>query len=228
MPIIWRSDCKILARSYAQRPMKLPFLTFARDVEAIEKAIDEFYKTVEKISKSPKPKQEKKYHELLKKFPDFILGDTYDQFFYERNFVLPSDISKNYEPDFIRRHKFYKFNNSANVLEIKLPNERYLSKRKFHPTLSSGFVKSISQVWDYQDYFNDNKNSSIITNQLGYFPKMTHSLLLGRAGERDAHLELLEKRLQRLKLDNITLITYDDLIRQREKLLKYRQLYLVY
>ncbi len=227
MPILWRSDCEVLTRKYSQRPLKLPFLTFRRDIEATEMALDEFYKTVEKISKSSKPKQEKKYHELLKRFPEFILGNTYDQYFYENNFTLPSDNSKNYEPDFIRRHKFYKFNKSANLLEIKLPNERYLTKREFHPTFSSGFVKSISQVWDYQEYFEDESNKNNIVKNLGYFPRMTHSLLLGRTSERDLHLEILEKRLRRLDLHDITLITYDDLIKQRAKLLNYRQLYLV-
>ncbi|RYE14582.1 MAG: hypothetical protein EOP45_19450 [Sphingobacteriaceae bacterium] len=55
--IMWNSRCEVLAQGYANRPVRLPFLVFQRDFNAIEAAIDNFYKTVERISKSSKFKR---------------------------------------------------------------------------------------------------------------------------------------------------------------------------
>lgn len=226
-PIIWDSRCEVLAQGYANRPVRLPFLVFQRDFNTIEAAIDNFYKTVERISKSPRYKQEKQYHQLLIKNPDFVLGETYDKFYYENNFRLLGE-RKNYEPDFIRRDKFFGFNNIANVLEIKLPNDKFTSGKEFHPNLSARLFHELAQVKDYQRYFLDIKNSDTIKKQLGYVPNMTHSLLLGRSSERDIHLELIETRLRDFGSSDIALVTYDELIKQREELLTRSKLYYMY
>ena len=155
LPIIWNYKCEVLARGYASYPRRMPFLVFQRDIERTEAAIEDFNKTIQRISQSLKPKQEKQYHALLKKYPEFIRGELYDEIFYEKNFLLRSGSLENFEPDFIRRHTFYKFNKIANVLEIKLPNDKFISGSKFHPTLSSRLVRNLTQVKDYQNYFGD-------------------------------------------------------------------------
>jgi hypothetical protein len=226
-PIVWDSRCEVLAQGYASSPRRLPFLVFQRDFDAVEAAIDNFYKTVERISRSPKFKQEKEYHQLLINNPDFVLGETYDKFYYERNFKLIGQ-RKNYEPDFIRRDKFFGFNNSANLLEIKLPNDKFTAGKDFHPNLSARLFHELAQVKDYQRYFLDMNNHNTIKKQLGYVPEMTHSLLLGRSSERDIHLELIETRLRDFGSSDIALITYDELIKQREELLIRSKLYYIY
>lgn len=224
----WNDKCKILTLNYARRPFRLPFIIFQKDIDQAEQEIDVFLKTVNRISNSSRPKQEKLYHQLLMKYPQFMLGQSFDKYFYEHNFVLHQNTKDNYEPDFIRRHKFYKFNNQANLLEIKLPKEEFIVRENFHPKLSATIIGHLTQVKDYQEYFLEPNNRSTIVSELNYLPIMSHSLLLGRNTERDDHLEMLEKRMRQFGSSDIALITYDDLIQKRNLLLQQRQLFRIY
>lgn len=84
----WREKCVVLTRDYSLKPFKLPFLIFQKDIDEVELRIDYFIKTVNDISKSKKPRQEKKYHELLRTHDEFLLGEAFDKPFYEKNFLL--------------------------------------------------------------------------------------------------------------------------------------------
>lgn len=143
----------------------------------------------------------------------------------KRIFYYIKTKKENYEPDFIRRHKFYEFNNEANLLEIKLPKEKFIVRKNFHAYPSTTLMGHLSQVKDYKRYFLDSKNKNTIIAQLDFLPKMSHSLLLGRSSERDYHLEDLEKRMRDFNFADIALITYDDLIKKRIDLLEQRQMF---
>ena len=227
VPLFWKYGCKILTKDYVKRPARLPFLTFQRDIDRAEKAIEDFYNQIERISRSSKPSQEKRYHDTLSKHPEFLTGDVYDKdtLMHEQNFILPSNDIKGYEqPDFMMVHKFHKFNKISNLVEVKLPQEKFIVKKRVQP-ISGNLRDSFTQVLDYKDYFNNPENDEEIVKVFGFKPIVRHSLLFGRSSERDIHLEVIHKRIRQFQLNDIDLITYDDLITRREKLLKYQKLY---
>lgn len=226
MPLFWNFACKILSRDYVKYPIRLPFLTFQRDIEEAEKAINNFYNQIEKISRSSKSRQERKYHATLQQHPEFLTGDVYDssRLMHEQNFIKNDNLNKAFEqPDFVMVHKFHKFNKISNIVEVKLPQEKFITSKR--NAFSSVLMNSFTQVSDYGEYFDDSRNSDEISSILGFKPIVKKSLLFGRSSERDIHMEVLDKRIRRFNLTDIELITYDDLITRREQLLNCQMLY---
>ena len=107
------------------------------------------------------------------------------------------------------------------ILEIKLPNEEFITKTKFHPRPYSSFLSHLFQISDYKDYLENSDYSSITKNIFGVTAKdFEYQLLIGR----DKHLEeaenILKHRMGQMHMDYIKLVTYDQLMEYQVKFLE--------
>jgi hypothetical protein len=157
------------------------------------------------------------------------LGSAFKNIIREPRFPLQKPIGKRYEPDFILQPHFYDYKKSAEVLEIKLPTDAFLQKKEFHTNLRGSFFNHLRQVKNYQRYLRTENNKPSILNALNFQPdSFSYSILAGRAQERDYNIDVLKECFEDFNLNSINLITYDDLLARRAKMITGQKLYKTY
>ena len=226
---VWTPYCNVLTHEYMRSPFRLPFLVFKGDLERIEQKIDQFSNMIQTISKSKNPRQEKKYQDFLIKNDKFLKGNAFESVIREPKFPIPNTKDKTYEPDFFLKPYFFEYSKHAEIMEVKLPTDKFLQRKDFHTNLRSSFLNNIKQVKNYQRYLKNKTNNHLILNTINIQPEsISYSILTGRNDERDYRREILEESLDDYNLRDINIITYDDLIERREKLLVGQKLYKAY
>jgi len=212
----FKTDTKILSTNFKMLPRILRYRWLNNDIEQIKVIIDEFIRKL-KRARSTKKREEKKYHKFFNENLSFLLRDSYSKHYYEPKLYYTK--KKFYEPDYVLKPEM-KFKTELSILEVKLPNELLVKKKKFHPSLRSRFVDHICQVNDYAEYLEANENRQNIKTAFGFVPEnLEYNILIGRDDHRDENKHIISKRMGEYK-KKINIITYDDLMNYQVKYLE--------
>lgn len=208
----------ILSENFKLFPRKLNYYWLEANKIQIEKSIDEFIKLLRRSDRLEKKREEKLYHKFFNDNEYFLRRDSYSKVFYESKLMKSK---KRYEePDYALKPNF-DYKTDLSLLEVKLPNELFMTKKKYHPTLRMNLIRHLTQVNDYKDYLESDEFKTQINNVYGYIPKkINYQLLVGRKEEKLKNIEGLNKRMKQFNQGNIALMTYDDLADYQVKFLE--------
>lgn len=208
----------ILSENFKLFPRKLNYYWLEVNKTQIEKSIDEFIKLLKRSERLGKKGEEKLYHKFFNDNEYFLKRDNYSKVYYESK--LMKNDRKYEEPDYTLKPNF-DYKTDLSLLEVKLPNELFMTKKKYHPTPRMSLMKHLVQVNDYKDYLESDEYKSQINNVYGYVPKkINYQLLVGRKFEKLKDIEGLNRTMRQLGQGNIALMTYDDLADYQVKFLE--------
>jgi hypothetical protein len=203
----------ILSDNFKRIPRPLKYTWLNINYSQIEQSVDEFIKEM-KWSEREKRRDEKRFHRFFKKFPLFLQRDVYQKYWYEPKLKYEDEYQDNdyIEPDFALKPSFTK-NTDLSILEIKLPQDRFITKTKFHPRPYSSFISHLFQVNDYKEYLENEDHKTEINRVMGFNPKrFDYNLLIGRKEHKEEVTDTLNKRMNQMNMNYINLITYDELM----------------
>jgi hypothetical protein len=207
----------ILSDNFILFPRKLDYEWLITNEKQIEIAIDNFIKEL-KRSKEYNKRNEKRFHKLFNKFPLLIKRDNYVKHWYELR--LNYEENKYFEPDYSLLPNFNQ-QTDLSILEIKLPNEKFIKKTKFHPNLYGKIFDYITQVNDYKDYLESEKYFENIIKKFGFLSdKIEYNILIGREDDKNENFKLFNKRIEQIHATHINFITYDELLEYQVKYLE--------
>lgn len=209
---------KIISDNFKSFPRRLNYYWLDFNKEQIEKSIDEFIKMLNRSNTIGKKGEEKSYHLFFNKNKSFLVRDAYSKHRYEPK--LYKNLTEFEEPDYTLKPNFT-FETDLSLLEVKLPNEGFLTKSKFHTPLKSKLMRHIFQVNDYKEYLESDQYLSEINNVFGYIPrKVNYNILIGRQKDKEENIYTIEKRMNQLNQKHLNLMTYDELLEYQVKFLE--------
>lgn len=212
-----RKPTKILSENFKLFPRKLKYYWLDYNKRAIEIAIDEFIKMLKYSRSIGKKAEEKKYHDFFNRNKPFLLRDAYSKFWYEAK--LMKNDSEYEEPDYTLKPNMT-YETDLSLLEVKLPNEAFMTKKKYHKSPRAKLIQHIIQVNDYKDYLESDEYLSAINDVYGYIPKrINYNILIGRDDSKQEYINDLNKTMRQLGQGELNLMTYDDLLEYQVKYL---------
>ena len=147
----------------------------------------------------------------------FLLRDAYSKLWYEPKLMKNS--TEYEEPDFTLRPNMT-YQTDLSLLEVKLPNEAFMTNKKYHKAPRSKLIQHIIQVSDYKDYLESDEYLTGINEVFGYIPqRIYYNLLVGRNESKHEHLFELNKTMRQLGQGELNLMTYDELTEYQIKFL---------
>lgn len=207
----------ILSENFKLFPRKLNYYWLDFNKKQIEESIDNFVKMLKRSRRIGKKGEEKLYHDFFNKNEMFLLRDAYSRFWYEAKLMKNS--TEYEEPDYTLKPNMI-YQTDLSLLEVKLPNEAFMTSKKYHKTPRAKFIQHIIQVNDYKDYLESDEYLTEINKVFGYIPKKIHyNLLVGRNESKDEHLFELNKTMRQLGQGELKLMTYDELMEYQVKFL---------
>lgn len=145
----------------------------------------------------------------------FLLRDSYSKHWYEPR--LYKNLTEFEEPDYTLKPNFT-FETDLSLLEVKLPNENFVTQSKFHTSPKSKLMRHIFQVNDYKDYLESNQYLEQINKTFGYIPKnINYNILIGRQKDKDENIYNIKKRMRQMGQNDLNLMTYDELLEYQVK-----------
>lgn len=208
---------KILSENFKLFPRKLIYYWLDYDKREIEIAIDKFVKMLKHSRSIGKKGEEKKFHHFFNENKSFLLRDAYSRFWYEAKFM--KNDSEFEEPDYSLKPNMT-YETDLSLLEVKLPNEAFMTKKKYHKSPRAKLIQHIIQVNDYKDYLESDEYLSEINNVFGYIPKrINYNILIGRNESKQEHIHELNKTMRQLGQGELNLMTYDELMEYQVKFL---------
>lgn len=210
-------DTHILSENFKLFPRKLNYDWLIQNDHQIERAIDEYIKEYKSLSLLKKRK-EKNIHKIFNKNPFLIKRDNYSKHWYEPKFHL--DKSKYFEPDYVMEPNF-NHRTDLSLLEIKLPSERFIKRKTFHPSPYNSLMEHIFQVNDYKDYIESAQYQDQLRKIFGFLPgRVEYNILMGRSEEKEKNQNLFSNRMRQINSLHINFITYDELCEYQVKFLE--------
>ena len=211
-------NTKILSENFKKFPRILNYDWLKNNDRKIEIAIDLFVKELKKATRLNRKRAEKKFHKLFNKFPFFLKRDNYSNYWHEPRFYYND--KEYYEPDFGLKPNFNQ-KTDLSILEIKLPNEGFIKKTKFHRKPYSTIIDHIFQVNDYKEYLESDEYLSNIKKVFGFVPEsIDYNILIGRLDDKMADLSVFNKRLRQINSTHINFVSYDELLEYQVKYLE--------
>ena len=212
-------DTDILSDNFKLLPRKLNYDWLYVNDRQIEKAIDLYIKELKRSRRlNNKKDEEKRFHKLFNKYPFFLKRDNYSKHWYQPR--LHYEKEKWYEPDYTLQPNFNQ-QTDLSILEVKLPNERFIKKTKFHPSPYSSIMEHIFQVNDYKDYIESDKFNETIKKVFGFVPdSIEYNILIGRIDDKRESFKIMNKRMTQMNSMHINFITYDELLDYQVKYLE--------
>jgi hypothetical protein len=208
----------ILSENFKKFPRKLNYDWLEENDKQIEIAIDEFIKELKTSTKLNKKKEEKKFHKLFNKYPFLIKRDNYSDHWYEPRLYYNN--AEYYEPDYSLKPNFSQ-RTDLSILEVKLPNEAFIKKTKFHPKPYNNIFSHIIQVNDYKDYLESDEYHTAIKKVFGFVPEsIEYNILIGRLDDKTSSFSIFNKRMKQIDSLHINFITYDELLDYQVKYLE--------
>ncbi|SFQ53056.1 DUF4263 domain-containing protein [Parafilimonas terrae] len=200
----------ILSENFKRFCRKLEYDWLSDNDKQIEKAIDEFIKELKKSVRFNKKKEEKKFHKLFNKYPFLIKRDNYSKHWHEPK--LYYNEAEYFEPDYSLKPNF-NHQTDLSILEVKLPNEAFIKKTKFHPKPYNNIIAHIFQVNDYKEYLESDEYFSTIEKVFGFVPdSIEYNILIGRLNDKTNNFSVFNKRMKQMNATHINFITYDELL----------------
>jgi len=169
----------------------------------------------ESLLNDPK-KNEHDFHEFFLHFPEFLLGNNYDVLYSENR--LKSEI-QNYRMDILAQPRgFRSEENMWALIELKKHTEKILTDKKYHANFSKSVYNGITQLRNYQNYFNDPRNFDDIKKKYnGVVPNPKLSLIIGRTPSGNVDLY---NKMRRQNLD-VNIYSYDEILAFRKVQVKH-------
>jgi len=193
---------------YKREPEPLTYDWITTGGRSIEIGIDKLQKEVKRAARL-NTHEERRIAQLLHRYQFLAKRDNFSDFWQETR--LPRDGSKSYRLDVTLKPNFNQVTDLT-IIELKLPNEKFIRGNQFHPTLRQNVVRHISQVNDYKEWF-ENSSHPDISGAIGFVPeKIQYNVLMGRMEDKQHHLQTLNKRLNEFNAGHINLMTYDEFI----------------
>ncbi|MEP2601965.1 MAG: Shedu anti-phage system protein SduA domain-containing protein [Paraglaciecola sp.] len=139
-------------------------------------------------------------------YPDFILSDLHVS--AKPQVILFNEFEKrSLKPDFVLQRADSSF---IDIVEIKKPEVKLATGTEHRPSETRALAKSISQLKEYGDWFNDSRNRDAFRKKYGldgFKPNLT--LIIGRSsGFKN---EMLRQKI--LQSSGVNIFTYDDLLK---------------
>ncbi|HCZ34922.1 MAG TPA: hypothetical protein DHV26_03245 [Cytophagales bacterium] len=211
-------ETKILSESFRQFPRKLRYEWIEFNEEQIEKAVDEYIKELKRASRLNRKNDEKKFHKLFNKYSFLLKRDNYTKQWYEPRMHYNED---NYwEPDYALQPNF-NHRTDLSIVEIKLPNEKFITKSKFHPKPYKKILDHIFQVNDYKEFLESDKFQDTIRRIYGFVPtRIEYNILVGRLDDKMNSLSVFNRRMRQMNALHINFITYDELLDYQVKFME--------
>lgn len=208
-------DTNVLSENFRRFQRSLSYEWLETNDKQIEKAIDEFIKELKIATRLNKKKDEKKFHKLFNKYPFLLKRDNYSKHWYE-----PSTKSHYYEPDFSLKPNFSQ-RTDLSIVEVKLPNEKFIKKTKFHSGPYSNILSHVFQVNDYKEYLESDEYHSLIKKVFSFVPgSVEYNILIGRLDDKTNGFSVFNRRMKQMNALNINFITYDELLDYQVKYLE--------
>lgn len=206
---------KIISQNFKSFPRKLNYYWLDYNKQQIEKSIDEFIRMLKHSETIGKKGEEKSYHRFFNANQSFLVRDSYSKHWYEPR--LYKNSTEFEEPDYTLKPNFT-FETDLTLLEVKLPNENFVTQSKFHTSPKSKLMRHIFQVNDYKDYLESNQNLEQINKTFGYIPKnIDYNILIGRQKDKDENIYNIKKRMRQMGQNDLNLMTYDELLEYQVK-----------
>lgn len=125
--------------------------------------------------------------------------------------TLPLPEDKAYIPDFMCERRD---SGLADVVDLKLPTTRVLLGRERREAFTAAMSSYVSQMWDYQDYFDEQAHRQYVLEQYGLtVPSRPNALLI--AGRSDK-IDRTELHRQVSRRQGVNVVTFDDVLRTLE------------
>lgn len=212
---------RVLSNEFHRNSKRLDYIWVGNSTNIVEDTGDEILKMLKQYERNPSLRNEKDVHDLLRSNEHLLKGEDYYHSLYEKHFYYNQ--SRRYvESDFINfKHDYSLAKNE--IFEVKLPNERFITKTKI-PRILKQAQRYFNQVGKkYNNYFSFEINQEEITKRLKdegidtFSLDYSLSLLMGREEYRQENQELINEALL-YGQKRVKLITYDNLIDRHQYL----------
>ncbi|WP_416438911.1 hypothetical protein [Phnomibacter sp. MR] len=208
---------KVLSKEFAfNKSNKTSYIWTNIGVNDIERANESFYNAFQK-SKTGEIK-EKGIHDVFLQFPSLVKGENFSfiqglkkSLLYEVHLYKGNSKSYN-EVDFLNRPNAHSLLNPE-IFEIKLYQQRIFHKHK--DAFLAKTRKAFKQVERYNKYLTseEKQNRSNVIKHFGAnYQNFNQVLLLGSLSEKQEKEHLLKKLKSDENFDEISLLTYEELL----------------
>lgn len=212
---------RVLSDQFHHNTKRLDYIWVGNSTNIVEATGENILKMLRQYENNRSHRKEKDIHKLLTANAHLLKGEDYYKSLYEKHFYYTKG-KKYVESDFINFKHDYSLAKDE-IFEVKLPNERFVTKTKI-PRILKQAQRYFNQVGNkYNNYFSSEINQEEIAKRLKnegidtFSLDFKLSLLMGREDDREGNQELINKGLiygqKRVKL-----ITYDNLIDRHQYL----------
>ena len=208
-----------LSTNFVLFPRKLNYYWTVWEKHQLEQGIEKFWKLLKRYEKDASLREEKQIHKFLKKHPYMLKRDIYGKQWYEpylEDFATQEDDK---EPDFALKPNF-SFRTDLSIVEVKLPSERFIKKKRYHKDFYANIYEYLGQVLNYKEYLESEEYQDQIFNAFKENPQnINYKLLIGRKKDKEENIYHINKKMRQYNIDSIELLTYDELIELQLRLM---------
>lgn len=208
-----------LSINFTSFPRKLNYYWTTIEKDQIQRGIDRFWRLLKKYERLSSLREEKEIHKFITRNPYMLKRDIYGKHWYEPYLEDFNPNENDKEPDFALKPNF-SFQTDLSIVEVKLPTEKFIKKKKYHKDFYANIYEYLGQVLNYKDYLESDAYQQQIYNTFKENPKhIDYKLLIGRKKDKEENEYHINKKLRQYSLSNIELLTYDELIDLQLRLL---------
>ena len=165
-------------------------------------------RSLEKLINTPET-TEQQLQSFFEEHPNFLPSYGYSQPL--PHISLLDKYGRALIPDFILKPIVgIQRDNNWEVFDLKRPQVKLISSVKFHPKFSAEVNHAITQLKDYEDYFQNPENSANVREKLDHelkYPRL--GVLIGRL---PTGMELDELNKQQFREHDVRIVTYDEVL----------------
>lgn len=211
---------RVLSHSFIDNKKPLDYLWVGNSLNIIESTGDALIALLKTYNQNPSKRNEKQIHEFLKSYNHLLKSDTFEKSIYEQHFYHQKSM-KYEEVDFWNIAHNYSINKNE-FFEVKLPNQRFFSKRDFNVLKPA--QRYFHQIGTkYYNFFSNELNLEEIKAKANkHYVSVDnldfqYTLLMGLDEDKQQNIEGLDAFTSTLKAD-VRLLTYDDLLKRHHYL----------
>lgn len=173
------------------------------------------------LAKKRRTKPEEIFQDFFERNPSMIKRNLFCKHWARPRLRFPEKPTKYIEPDFVLKPRFAaNIGTKWQILDIKLPDVALTSGGRFHQGFSAKLLRAIKQVRDYRKYFNRDEIENELVQKFGYHPKNPRlAILIGITPQSDK-VKAMEELQGDYNMLDIDIITYDEILESRSKLLE--------
>jgi hypothetical protein len=150
--------------------------------------------------------REREIQTFLEQHPNFLRGLNYKNIYPQ--LVLQREGAGSLIPDFILEP----FDGAwCDILDVKLPRQKLVIGSNDRATLAAGIHEVVAQLREYSAYFEQEKYRKYVEQRFGL--RLYRPRLIALVGRDMNQMETPEFRRAMSAYDNVTILTFDDLIK---------------